>query len=124
MKELRQIKLALIDSDFMVDRVKSILNTLDTLLGRLEPHRNDNYKDYTFYINSYNEIIIEKYDKFQWVWINYMVWNTFSFDFDLTYYEIQEIFTWYIERSYKIIARPDKDWRKSKTVLIGNTYKI
>jgi len=130
MKELRQIKLALIDSDFMTERVSDILSTLNETLGGLEQYKNYSYPNSIFYGRSENDLRIEHYYyqeelKNQTIYIQYSrVWSVFETKFNLNYIEIKSLISWYIERIYKLKVTHNTLQKNSLLGFFGKNIKL
>jgi len=97
MKELRQIKLALIDSDFMTDRVKNILSTLDEDIGKFRIFKSKINSEDVYYGRNFKDYI-ELGDFFL---VNDIIINL-ALKLNTNYYNTKNILFWYIERTFKI----------------------
>jgi len=106
MKELRQIKLALIDNDFMTNRIKSILSVLDETLGGLNKYNSNKYKIFNFYGVSKEDLRFwqEKIMTRQWncTYVHSKVYDIFLNVLNLSTDDTNTLIRWYIERVYKI----------------------
>jgi len=103
-KELRQIKLALIDSDFMSDRVVNILKLLDKIIGNLEKYESSNHSTYIFYKRKEDNIIVIEHNKDNNnFWVDRgKIWTVFENSFNINHTDIKSIIKWYVGRVFNI----------------------
>jgi len=69
-----------------------IISFIENKLKDLKVVKRDNYPESTFYIDSYDETILEQYDKNDWLRVSYKdFWEVLEEKYLLNYIDIQNI---------------------------------
>ena len=83
--------------------VRVVIQYLNMKFGNLTPKTSSKRPESVFYVNSYNEIMVEYDKKNEYVWVHYdQIWSKIESLFSLNYSETQSIMKHWLERDYNL----------------------